>query len=109
MSGLPNITLDGINNNSQRFRSGGTSFFTFAPVRLGAIEEVTMSTAGLAADAGAQGAVQVQFVTKRGSNEFHGQIFDQVRHEALNANSRVDNARGIPKNKLRRPTLNKGT
>ncbi|MGH9162778.1 MAG: carboxypeptidase regulatory-like domain-containing protein, partial [Vicinamibacteraceae bacterium] len=104
-NGLPggaiNITLDGVNNNSQRFRSGGTSFFTFAPVRLGAIEEVTMSTAGLAADAGAQGAVQVQFVTKRGSNEFHGQIFDQVRHDALNANNRVDNARGIPKNQLR--------
>lgn len=31
-NGLPggaiNITLDGINNNSERFRSGGTSFFT---------------------------------------------------------------------------------
>jgi hypothetical protein len=44
-NGLPggaiNITLDGINNNSQRFRSGGTSMFVFAPVRLGAIEEVT--------------------------------------------------------------------
>ena len=39
-NGLPggaiNITLDGVNNNSQRFRSGGTSFFVFAPVRLGA-------------------------------------------------------------------------
>jgi hypothetical protein len=45
-NGLPgaaiNITLDGINNNSQRFRSGGTSFFTFAPVRLGSVEEVTV-------------------------------------------------------------------
>ncbi len=34
-NGLPggaiNITLDGVNNNSARFRSGGTSFFTFAP------------------------------------------------------------------------------
>ena len=70
-NGLPggaiNITLDGVNNNSQRFRSGGTSFFMFAPIRLGAIEEVTVSTAGLTADAGAEGAVQIQFVTKRGT------------------------------------------
>ena len=63
----------------QRFRSGGTSFFTFAPIRLGAIEEVTVSTAGLTADAGAEGAVQVQFVTRRGTNAFRGQVFDQIR------------------------------
>lgn len=79
-NGLPggaiNITLDGVNNNSQRFRSGGTSFFVFAPVRLGAMEELTVSTSGLTADAGAEGAVQVQFVTKRGTNDWHGQLFD---------------------------------
>jgi len=72
-NGLPggaiNITLDGINNNSQRFRSGNTSFFGFAPIRMGAVDQVTVSTAGLTADAGAEGAVQVQFVTKRGSND----------------------------------------
>ena len=34
---------------------------------MGAIEEVTVSTAGLTADAGAEGAVQIQFVTKRGT------------------------------------------
>lgn len=104
-NGLPggaiNISLDGINNNSQRFRSGGTSFFVFAPVRLGAIEEVTISTAGLGADAGAEGAVQVQFVTKRGSNTFRGQVFDQIRNEKLNANTPFNSARNIPKNRLR--------
>ncbi len=100
-NGLPggaiNITLDGINNNSARFRSGGTSFFTFAPVRLGAIEEVTISTAGLGAEAGAEGAVQVQFVTKRGTNSFRGSVFDQYRNNKLNAWGFVDKARGIPK------------
>jgi hypothetical protein len=104
-NGLPgaaiNITLDGVNNNSQRFRSGGTSFFTFAPVRLGAIEEVTVSTAGLTADAGAEGAAQIQFVTKRGTNAFHGQLFDQIRNDAFNANSVFNRARNIQKSKLR--------
>jgi hypothetical protein len=104
-NGLPGgaiaITLDGINNNSQRFRSGGTSFFVFAPVRLGAIEEVTVSTGGLTADAGAEGAVQIQFTTKRGSNAFRGQVFDTIVHEGLNARSPVSKARGIPKTKQR--------
>jgi carboxypeptidase family protein len=104
-NGLPggaiNITLDGINNNSERFRSGGTSFFTFAPVRLGAVEEVTVSTSGLTADAGAEGAVQVQFVTKRGTNVLHWQAFEQFRHDALNSNSWLNSVRGLPKNKLR--------
>src|SRR5437762_6179431 len=103
-NGLPggaiNITLDGINNNSQRFRSGDTSFFVFAPVRLGAVEEVTISTAGLTADAGAEGAVQVQFVTKRGTNNVHWQVFDQLRNDKLNANSWLNSVRGLPKNTL---------
>src|SRR5262245_61461873 len=104
-NGLPggaiNITLDGVNNNSQRFRSGGTSFFVFAPIRLGAVEELTVSTAGLTADAGAEGAVQLQFTTKRGSNSIRGQLFDQISDDRLNANGFVNAARGIPKTKLR--------
>jgi hypothetical protein len=99
--GAINITLDGVNNNSQRFRSGGTSFFVFAPIRLGAIEEVTVSTAGLTSEAGAEGAVQVQFTTKRGTNRFRGQVFDTIQHEGLNARGFVDKARGEPKTKLR--------
>ena len=47
---------------------------------------MTVSTAGLTADAGAEGAVQVQFVTKRGTNAFRGQVFDQIQNEKLNAN-----------------------
>jgi Carboxypeptidase regulatory-like domain len=105
INGLPggaiNITLDGINNNSARFRSGGTSIFTFAPTRLGAMEEVTVSTAGLTADGGAQGAVQIQFATRRGSNVFRGQFIDQIQRDSLNANTPLNKARGIEKQKLR--------
>ena len=104
-NGLPggaiNITLDGVNNNSQRFRSGGTSFFVFAPIRLGAVEELTVSTAGLTAEAGAEGAVQVQFSTKRGTNAFRGQFFDTIQNEWLNAQGVVNKTRGLPKTKLR--------
>ncbi|OFW04050.1 MAG: hypothetical protein A3H96_08710 [Acidobacteria bacterium RIFCSPLOWO2_02_FULL_67_36] len=104
-NGLPggaiNITLDGVNNNSARFRSGGTSMFVFAPVRLGAIEEVTISTAGLTAEAGAEGAVQIGFVTKRGTNTLRGQGFDTIQSNKLNAQSPVNKARNLPQPKLR--------
>ena len=49
----------------------------------------------------ASGAVQVQFVTKRGTNELHGQIFDQFRNDALNANSWLNSVSGLKKNVLR--------
>ena len=105
-NGLPggalNITLDGINNNSQRFHSGDTSMFTFAPLRLGAMEEVTMSTTGLSADATGEGAAQIRFVTKRGSNSFHGNGFEQFRNDVLNANDWFSNAVGAPRQRLRR-------
>jgi hypothetical protein len=104
-NGLPNaslnITLDGVNNNSQRFKSGGTSNFVFAPLRLGAIEEVTVSTSGLSADASGEGAMQMRFVTKRGTNQFHGSAFEQFRNDWLNANSWVNNATGLARARLR--------
>jgi hypothetical protein len=104
-NGLPNaslnITLDGMNNNSQRFKSGGTSFFAFAPARIDAIEEVSVSTTGLGADAGGQGAMQIRMTTKRGTEEYHGKILYQGTNEALNANSFFRNLQGLPRNKSR--------
>src|SRR5207249_941317 len=81
--GTINGTIDGINNASNGFKSGGTSFFATVPPRLGAIEEVTVETAGLGADAGAEGAVNLKFITKRGSNQYHGSGFEQFQHDRL--------------------------
>ncbi|MFN7928104.1 MAG: carboxypeptidase-like regulatory domain-containing protein [Blastocatellia bacterium] len=104
-NGLPNaslnITLDGMNNNSQRFKSGGTSFFAFAPARIDAIEEVSVSTTGLGADAGGEGAMQIRMTTKRGTEQYHGKILYQGINEALNANSFFRNMQGLPRNKSR--------
>jgi hypothetical protein len=68
-NGLPgaavNITLNGIANNAQRFKSGSTSFFAFVTPRLETIQEVTVSTATLGADSTGQGGMQI-------SNHFDG-------------------------------------
>src|SRR5262245_34428753 len=104
-NGLPNawlnITLDGMNNNSQRFKSGGTSFFAFAPARIDAIEEVSVSTTGLGADAGGEGAMQIRLTTKRGTEQYHGKVLYQGQNEALNANGFFRNMQGLQRNVVR--------
>lgn len=98
---LPNgsisITIDGMTANSQRYRTSTTGFFTFAPLRLGAFDEMTVSTTDLTADAGAEGSMQAQFVTKRGSNQFHGNAFWEARNSYFNANTYSNNALGLPR------------
>ncbi|HJR61218.1 MAG TPA: TonB-dependent receptor [Vicinamibacterales bacterium] len=100
--GTINPTIDGVNNSSNGWKSGGTSFFGTVPARLGAIEEVTIETTGQGAEAGAMGGVNLKFVTRRGTNQYRGSGFWQHRNEAFNANSFSNNARNIEKNRLRR-------
>jgi hypothetical protein len=45
-------------------------------------------------------AMQSSFITRRGTNEFHGQVFWDHRNDNLNANTWYNNARGV-----RRPEL----
>ena len=58
--GTINPTIDGVNNSSNGFKSGGTSFFGTVRARLGAVEEVTVESAGLGGDAGVEGRCQPQ-------------------------------------------------
>jgi hypothetical protein len=99
INGLPgaslNITLNGVANNAQRFKSGGTSFFAFVAPRLESVQEVTIATSNLGANTTGQGAIQIQFVTKSGTNAWHGEVFWQHQNSALNANNWFNNARGI--------------
>lgn len=103
-NGMPganvNVSTDGVNNASQGYKSGGTSFFATVAPRQGAIEEVSVSTAGLGADGGAEGAMTIRFVTKRGTDRFHGGVFAQNRNDALNANSYFSNSRNIRRGKI---------
>ena len=100
--GTINPTIDGVNNSSNGFKSGGTSFFGTVPARLGAVEQVTVETAGLGGDDGVTGGVNLKFVTRRGTNKYTGSFFEQYRTDKLNANTFGNVARGLPKEKLRR-------
>jgi len=108
INGLPtgaiNITTDGINTQDNYYRSGD-GFFTLIPVRSDSIEEVTLTTSAGSADGSAQGGAQVKFVTRGGTNEYHGGAFWQHRNTALNANYYFNNINGSPRDRI---ILNQG-
>jgi hypothetical protein len=88
VNGLPkatlNITIDGA-NVQDNFLKSTDGFFTTTQPKSDAVEEVTISTATPGAESAGGGAVQIRFVTKQGSNEFHGGLFWQHRNDALNS------------------------
>jgi len=98
IDGLPqaaiNITLDGasIQDNYLKTSDG---FFTRLQPRLDAVEEVTVTSAANGADTGGQGAVQIQFTTRSGSNEFHGSVYHYYKNDGLNSNTWFNN-RDLP-------------
>lgn len=94
--GALNVTLDGTNVNDNRYKSTN-GYASLVPMRLDAIEEVTVTTNGLQSDAGAQGAMTLQFTTRRGTNQFHGSVFEEVRNDFFNANDFFRNLQGLPK------------
>lgn len=73
ISGLPqntiNITLDGVNVNNNRQKSSD-GFYSMVRPQLDAIEEVTLTGATPGAESAGQGAVQVRFVTRSGSDRY---------------------------------------
>ncbi|MGH9819627.1 MAG: carboxypeptidase-like regulatory domain-containing protein, partial [Pyrinomonadaceae bacterium] len=86
-----NITRDGVNIQDNFIRSNATDFSPGRP-SVDNVEEFTL-TAQSAVDAGF-GSAQVNFVTPRGGNQFHGAGWEYNRNSAVGANSWFANAGG---------------
>jgi hypothetical protein len=103
INGLPkgsvNLTLDGANIQDNFLRSSD-GFFTQVQPKADAVQEVTVSTAVPGAESGGEGAVQVRFVTKSGTSEFHGGGFWQYRSPRFNSNYYFNNIDGLPRDSL---------
>src|SRR5215471_9894851 len=103
VNGLPkgalNITLDGINAQDNLLKSSD-GFFTFIRPRIDAVEEVQVSTATPGAESSAEGAVQIKFVTKSGTNQYHGGAWWYHRNPVLNSNFYFNNLTGTPRARL---------
>ncbi|HEX7778888.1 MAG TPA: TonB-dependent receptor plug domain-containing protein, partial [Vicinamibacterales bacterium] len=100
ISGLPesstSITVDGA-NVQDKYGKSTDGFFANIHPRLDLIEEVTVTSATATADASGQGAVQIKFVTRSGSNTFNGSAYEYLRNTALNSNSYFNKKRGLPR------------
>ena len=103
INGLPeqtiNITLDGVNVNNNQDKAGD-GFYAMVRPQLDAIEQVTLTTAAQGADSAGQGAVQISFVTRSGTNTYRGTAYDYFRHPALNTNSWINEKNNLDKNRI---------
>jgi hypothetical protein len=109
INGLPkgaiNITIDGINTQDNELKSSD-GFFSYIMPSIDSLEEVTLTTSAAGADSTAQGAAQIKFVTKSGTNQFHGGGFYQARNTFFNSNyyfnneiqaTAANNYKGLPR------------
>jgi Carboxypeptidase regulatory-like domain len=71
-----NITLDGVDNNTQ---TQGLPFQGAVRSTLDSIEEFRVTTGGINADEGRSSGGQVTLVTKSGTNSYHGSAYIQDR------------------------------
>jgi hypothetical protein len=85
-NGLPvnvqNWEIDGTNNIDQGSGSGSMMVYP----SIDSIAEFRVSTANYSAEYPKSGGAQIEIVTKSGTKDFHGDLFEFVRNDAFDAN-----------------------
>ncbi len=74
-----NFILDGVNNRSDR--NGGIGVNT----SVDSISEFKVSTSSYSAEFGRTAGAQINVVSKSGTNEYNGSVFEFIRNDALDA------------------------
>ena len=92
-----NITLDGVDVNDQE---NPQPFESVLPVPLDSVQEFRVTTGGANADLGRSSGGQVQLVTKGGTNDIHGSVYEYHRNTVTAANTFFNNAAGVEREKL---------
>ncbi|HXG65926.1 MAG TPA: carboxypeptidase regulatory-like domain-containing protein, partial [Blastocatellia bacterium] len=87
------FTLDGLDVTDQVGFRGG--FATVIPTPTESVEEFRVTVANPNATFGRSAGAQVTLVTKRGTNAFHGSVYEYHQNDNLNANSWTNNRLGI--------------
>ena len=79
-----NVTLDGVDNNDQ---VQGYAFTGVLRSTLDSVEEFRVVTTGTNADTGRSSGAQVNIITRSGTNQFHGTLYEYNRNTLLAANN----------------------
>jgi hypothetical protein len=106
-NGLPALSngyiVDGLETNDP-LTNLNSGLSTNLVLGLNSISEVTVNTLSYAVDQGRYGASQVNYVTKSGANQFHGNLYELWNGSRLNAADYFTNA--TPGNQKPRSTVN---
>ena len=89
-----NFTLDGIDINEST--AGGSNFTPLRP-NPESIQEFQVVTSGFTAELGRSSGAQVTFVTRSGTNHFHGNLFEYYQTPEFLARSYASNINNVPK------------
>ncbi len=106
-NGLPALSngyiVDGLETNDP-LTNLNSGLSTNLVLGINSIAEVTVNTLSYSADQGRYGASQINYVTKSGSNQFHGNLYEMWNGSLLNAADFFTNA--TPGNHKPRSTVN---
>src|ERR1700704_2591369 len=89
----------GSNANGANINSG---FNAVLPIPLDSVQEFRVTVAGEGPNQGRSSGGQVTLVTKSGTNQLHGSLYEYNRDTATSANNWFSNRAGIAKEQLRR-------
>ena len=92
-----NVTLDGVDVNDQ---NGRLPFTSVLRNTLDSIQEFRVVTTTANADQGRSAGAQVSLVTKSGSNDIHGSLYEYHRNTVTAANDFFNNRAGVDRAKL---------
>ncbi len=92
-AGALNITIDGIQARDN-FTDALARSITSQTVTVDRVEEFRIITSPADAELG-RGSGQIQAISRGGTNQFHGSLFEEHRDTALTANTWFNNERGI--------------
>ncbi len=88
------VLLDGVSTTNFDQNSGANGV-VFTP-SVDAVEEVAVQQSNFTAEYGFTGSTIVNMITRSGSNQFHGSVYDYLQNSVLNANDFFANMSGQP-------------
>ena len=91
-----NWTVDGADNLDR-----GSNITILQYPSIDAIEEIRIVRSGYSAEFGRAGGGQISVITKSGTNELHGSVYEFLRNDKLNANNFFNNLNNLARPKLR--------